>query len=469
MATISSPGIGSGLDVKSIVAQLVALERQPLTKLQVQAATVQTKISAFGEVKSLISKLSDAASKLASLTAFNVVSATSSNTAAVTASAVGGTLPTAFNVEVQGLAKAQATASAALLPIGGALGPGTLRLELGQWSVGAATFTPGSGTPVDVTIVATDTVSTIASKINGANAGVTATVLTDASGERLLLQSKNTGDLAGFRLTTTDDDGNNTDNAGLSRLVFGSTMTTQGADAKATVNGIAVTSATNTFATSVSGVTFNALQVTTAPVTVTVSQDKAAIRKSVDEFVTAYNAVNKYLSEATKYDAATKTAGLFQGDSTALGLQNALRGVLQSATAGSAFQRLADIGITQQRGGDLLVDSTKFTASLDKLEDVKKLFINSGTNPLTDGVAVKFKALTKGLLATGGFFSSKDAALNRSLERNSDDQDRLNEKVARIEAQLNRRYSALDVQLSSLNALNAYVAQQVTAWNKTTS
>ncbi len=199
MATISSPGIGSGLDVKSIVSQLVAIEKQPLDKLKLQAATVQTKISAFGQIKSMVSTLADAAGKLTSVTGWNAVSATSSNSAAVSATAIGGTLPTTFSVEVQGLAKAQATASASLLPVGGALGAGTLRLELGQWSVSPASFTPGAGVPVDIDVTASDTVFDIASKINGANAGVTATVLSDASGERLLLRGKNTGEEAGFR------------------------------------------------------------------------------------------------------------------------------------------------------------------------------------------------------------------------------------------------------------------------------
>ena len=127
MATISSPGVGTnGLDVKSIISQLVALEKKPLDTLKLQAATVNTKISAFGQIKSLVSTLQDAASKLTSVTGWNGVSTTSSDSKYVSATAVGGTLPTTFSVEVQGLAKAQATASAALLPVGGALGAGTL-------------------------------------------------------------------------------------------------------------------------------------------------------------------------------------------------------------------------------------------------------------------------------------------------------------------------------------------------------
>lgn len=476
MATISSPGVGTnGLDVKSIISQLVTLEKRPLDTLKLQAATVNTKISAFGQIKSLVSTLQDAAGKLTSVTGWNGVATTSSDSKFVSATAVGGTLPTTFSVEVQSLAKAQATASAALLPVGGALGSGTLRLELGKWSVAPASFTPGSGQPVDITISASDKLSDVASKINGANAGVTASVLSDASGERLLLRSKSTGEEFGFRLSVMEDgdtdpqSAGNTDATGLSRLVNGATVTQVAANAKATVNGIAVSSATNTFASTISGVTFKAEQVTTAPIDITVSKDNSAIQSNIDGFVKAYNAINQLLQDATKYDAATKSAGLLQGDSTAVALQNSLRNAIQSVTTGGgAFQRLADIGITQQLGGDLVVDSSKLTKALsENPDDVKNLFRNTGGGA-ANGIAVQLKALTTNLLSNDGFFKSKDATLQLSLKRNSQDQTRVNEKVEAFEKRITQRYNALDTQLSSLNGLNAYISQQVTAWNKST-
>jgi flagellar hook-associated protein 2 len=474
MATISSPGVGTnGLDVKSIITQLVALEKRPLDTLKLQAATVNTKISAFGQIKSLVSALSDAAGKLSSVTGWNGVTTSSSDSKYVSATAVGGTLPTAFSVEVQSLAKAQATASAALLPVGGALGAGTLRLELGKWSVAPASFTPGTGQPVDITISASDKLADVASKINGANAGVTASILTDASGERLLLRSKSTGEEAGFRLSAMEGgdtdplSAGNTDASGLSRLVNGNTVTQAAANAKATVNGIAVSSATNTFASTISGVTFKAEQVTTSPIEITVGKDEAAVKANIDEFVKAYNAINQLLQDATKYDAATKSAGLLQGDSTAVGLQSSLRNAIQSVTTGGgAFKRLADVGITQQLGGDLVVDSTKLSKALSQNpDDVKNLFRNTGGGA-ADGIAVQLKALTTQLLSNDGFFKSKDATLQLSLKRNGQDQTRVNEKVDAFEKRITQRYTALDTQLSSLNGLNAYISQQVAAWNK---
>lgn len=470
MATMSSPGIGSNLDIKSIVSQLVALEKKPLEKLQLAAATVQTKISAFGQIKSLVSSLSDAVSKLSSVTGWNAVSASSSDTSAVTVSAIGGTQPTSFNVEVQTLAKVQSSYTAPLLPVGGAIGAGTLRLETGKWSGAPASFAAGSGTPVDLTISASDTVSDIASKINGANAGVTATVLNDASGERLLLRGKNTGENAGFRLSVTSDaDGNPADALGLSRLVTGSTIDQYAANAAATINGIPVSSTTNTFADKVSGVTFTAVKATTAPVTLTIVKDTSTVQKNIEAFIKAYNDVNNILNEATKYDAATKTGGLLQGDATALSLQSALRAAVQSFSAGSSvFGRLSDVGISALRGGNLELNSAKLSSAMEKMDDLKALF-SSSTPGSAEGIAVRIKGLTKTLLASEGFFESKDATLKRTLDSNAKDQAKVNDKASRVEAALNRRYSALDTQLNSLTSLNNYLTQQITQWNKSSN
>ena len=470
MATISSPGIGSGLDVKSIVSQLVAIERQPLGKLQVQAATVQSRISAFAQVKSLISTLSDAASSLNSLTTYNAVKAASSNSKAVAASAVGGTTANSFAVKVDKLAKSQATASAALLPVDAAIGAGTIRLQLGTWSQAPTLFTAQIGVnPVDIVVGAADTVADVASKINGASASVTATVLNDSSGQRLLLRSRSTGEAAGFELSIVSDaDGLPADAAGLSRLVVGSSID-YAENAQIQINNIAVSSASNTFTDVISGVTLTAGEVSATAVEVTVQSDKAVAKAAVDKFVSAYNAVNLLLNDLTKYDPSSKASGLLQGDSTAIGFQSSLRGMLQSTTAGSAYQRLADIGVTQILGGNLAVDSGKLDTALANGDEVKKLFRNDNGNTLTNGVALKFKTFSQGVLAADGFFSAKDATLKRSLELNAKDQTRLTEKVARIETQLNRRYSALDVQLNSLTALNSYITQQVAQWNRSTT
>ena len=215
-----------------------------------------------------------------------------------------------------------------------------------------------------------------------------------------------------------------------------------------------------------SGVTFKAEQVTTSPIDITVTKDNSAVQKNIDDFVSAYNAINQLLQDATKYDNATKSGGLLQGDSTAITLQNSLRNALQSVTTGSSvYQRLADVGITQQRGGDLAVDSSKLSAAMDNMDELRNMFRSTGAGD-AEGIAVRIKKVASDLLSSEGFFKTKDDVLKRSLERNAKEQTRVNEKASRVEAQLNAKYSALDAKISSLNALNAYIGQQVTTWNK---
>jgi flagellar hook-associated protein 2 len=457
MATISSLGIGTnGLDVRSIVEQLVALEKKPLDKLKLDAATTQTKITTFGQIKSLVSSLQDAVGRLTSVTGWNAVSATSSAKDYVSASAIGGTQATSFSVEVQSLARARATASQSL-PAGAALGEGTLSFTV-------------NGTAVDIEVGAADTLAGIAGKINGSAAGVTATILNDGSGERLLLTSKATGLDGAFALTISDVDGNDADDLGLSRLLFNTTETKAAANAAATINNIPVTSSTNTFTNVVSGVTLTVAKETEVgkPVTITVAPDSSAVRANIEAFVKAYNDINGVLNEATKFDQATGVGGLLQGDSTTLALQNALRAAVQSVTSGGAFSRLSDVGISAQRGGNLEVDATKLSKALEQPDALKTLFSSTGTGS-AEGIAVRLKSVTTALLATDGFFKRKDDSLNRMLDENTKDQERVNNKVSRIETQLNRKYSALDTQLSSLNALNNYLTQQINQWNKSTS
>lgn len=473
MASFSSIGVGLGgsVDVNGLIKASVDAVKLPITRangLNDQAKFTEAKISTFGKLQSLVSSLQSAAGRLASVTGWNAVSASSSNDKAVSATAIGGTVETTFSVEVSALAKAQVATSDALTS-NTAVGAGSLKIELGRWSGGS--FTRGTGSAPDIVVVATDTLADIAGKINGANAGVTATIVTDVSGQRLMLRGKNTGEDAGFRLAVTDADGDLGDGAGLSRLANGLAAdpgVNAAANATARINGLFnVTSATNTFENAVAGVTFKASQVTTAPVDITVVKDASAVKKNVEDFVIAYNAANQALNELTKYDKATGVGGLLQGDSTAVALQNQLRNVVQSMSSSTGpYQTLSSIGLGIVQGGDLSIDGSKLDAALKNPDAVKALFIGAdGSAATADGVAEKIKTATSQLLDSAGFFASKDKQLKAVLERNAKEVARINDRADGTEALLKARYTALDSQMSRLNALNAYIGQQVTAWN----
>lgn len=490
MATISSTGIGSGLDVNSIVSQLVALEKQPLKTLALKATNVQAQMSAFGQVQSQFAALTDVASRISAAGVWSARNASSSNTSAATITATAAANATSFSLDVDALAQQQSVSSAALTP-GTMPGAGTLTLQLGTWGAGGASFAASAAASVSVIVQATDTISAIATKINGANAGVVATVFNDGTNERLLLQSKNTGGAAGFRLQASDNLGVPiTSNTGLGQLAFDPAtgafgMATAGIpvqygqDAKARINGLSVTSSTNTLTDNIPGVTIKLVATTTtsyglpgevkSPLTMSISEDVTPAVKNVSDFVTAYNDLNKTLSDLTRYDAATKTAGLFQGDSSVVGLQNVLRNMLNSTSQGGAYQRLADVGLERQLDGSLTINIARLSkAANDGTTSLQQLFTTNNSNPLTNGFALKFAELGRGVLASGGPVANRATALKNALDRNSKEQTKVNERATLVEARLKQRYSALDAQMGQLTALNAYVAQQVTLWNRST-
>ena len=482
MATISSTGIGSGLDVNSIVSQLVALEKTPLKTLALKASNVQAQISAFGQVQAQFSTLADVGARISVASTWGARSASSSNTSSATITAAATANATSFRLDVDALAQQQSGSSAAVAP-GAIPGAGTLTLQLGAWSSGGAAFTPGTAASVNVTVLATDTIAAIATKINGANAGVVATVFNDGTNERLLLQSKNTGAVAGFRVQSADPalaglvfDPQNKPGVGMAAAGI---PVQYGQDAKARINGMEVTSATNTLTDNIPGVTIKLVSTTTSgygtagevksPITMAISEDVTPAVKNVSDFVTAYNTLNKSLTDLTKYVAATKTAGLFQGDSSVVGLQNILRNMLGSASLGASSQHLSDVGLERQLDGSLTINTSKLSAAANDGTTLQQLFTANNNDPLTNGFALKIRDLGRGVLTSGGSVNAKIAALQKNLDTNNTAQTKVNDRATLFEARLRKQYSALDAQMASLNALNAYVTQQVASWNKSTA
>lgn len=476
MATISSAGLGSGLDVTSIVSSLMAIEKQPLTKLQTAASKIETKLSAYGKVQSYASALRDAAAKLAKSSTWGSTTSTSSDATVVSASSNSTTAQSgAYSISVSALAANQAVASTAFTDKTATVGSGSLSIQLGSWNAGSTAFTPKSGSSaVNVTIAATDTLSDIRDKVNNAGAGVTATIVTDASGARLVMRSKETGEENGFRIQATDDDGTHANASGLSSLAYdpagGTTAmsrTQAAANAQATVNGLSVTSATNTLTDAVEGVTLKLNKVSASPVEVAVATDTSTLKTAVTDFAKAYNDLANYLTSQTKYDSASKTGATFQGDSAMNALRSGLR-ALGTGNAGtsSTLTRLAAIGLDPQADGSLKTDSAKLDAAVANVDELKKMFVSSGT---TDGMGIKFRQWADNLLGVDGAVTSRQTSLQGQKSANTKAQDRFNERLTTIEARLNKQYSALDTTMSKMNGLSSYVSAQLTALSNSSS
>lgn len=476
MATISSPGLGSGLDVNSIVSQLVALERRPIALLQQQKSALQAKLSSFGLLQSYTVNVHDAVARLAKPELWEKTKATSSDPGTVTvtssATATGGS----YSIEVSQLAQAQGLASAAYASDDAAVGSGTLHLQLGSWNADKTAFTPKSGTSVvDIPIEpGTDSLEKVRTAINGANAGVTASIIRDASGSRLVLRSTATGEENAVRITANADAPAAPGDPTLDDLVFdppsglGSTTETLAArNASATINGLAVSSASNTLSGVVEGLTLTLAKTTTAPVQVGVALDNAAMRTAVDDFVKAYNEINRYIADQTKYDADKKVGGVLQGDTATRSLQGQLRTALSAGSgASSSFARLSDIGIRLQKDGSLSVDGAKFDVALANPVAVQAAFTSNPEGEANDGFAVRIKALAALLTGSEGLVSTRTQGLRDSISRSDKQIERYEERVAQTEARLLRQYSALDTSLNRINGLGSFVSQQIELWNK---
>lgn len=478
MATITSLGVGSGLDLNTMLTQLVAIERKPIEQMQTEAKRMQTQVSTLGQMTSLLSTLRDAATALTSTTLWRRSTATSSNEAAV--STVGGSTAAAGNyaVRVGSLASPQtAVSTSGWTSATELVGSGTLTLEVGAWDAGNTAFTPKSGTTaVTLTVTATDTLQSLRDKINALGAGVTASVVTDANGTRLALRSSASGVDNGFRVTAADDDGNGTDAAGLSRAVFdppsGATsmaLAQPGTNATATVNGVFIVSASNDLTGVVEGMTLRLRQVTDpASVDIAVAADTAAVKEAVQKFADAYNALATAIADNTKYDPATKIGGVLQGDSTVTGLLGRLRGVLnESSGASGAFGRLSDLGLQLQRDGTLKIDSARLDTALANLPEMRKALSNTDALvPANNGFMRRFVTLATDVLGVDGSLTTRTAGLRAQITRNGEKQERLEARVERFRERLTAQFTAMDANLSRLNALQAYVTQQIAALQK---
>jgi flagellar hook-associated protein 2 len=472
MATITSTGIGSGLDVSAIISQLMAVESRPLTLLQEAKTDLNSQLSTFGKLQSYTSALRDASQKLASLSIWKQTVATSGDTSAIAVSTDSSAAISDYAISVQSLAKQQTLSSQ---PLAG-VNEGTLTIELGAWTGSAEprTFAPKSGaSAVQITIGAGETsLAAVRDKINAAGAGVTASIVTDASGSRLALRSSTTGAENGFRITAgeTIDDGSAA--TGLSALVYDATqvgastmaLNQSAANATATINGIGVSSATNTLTGVADGLTLTLQKETTDDVAVSVKGDREGLKSAITGFTKAFNDLAAFIRDQTKYDPETKVGGALQGDRTAVGLQSQLRGVLNAPTsASSVYTRLADIGITMQKDGTLATDSTKLESALDNPAELKKLLFTDGANSDASGFMDRFRDLGDALLTTDGAFDARTDALNAMIKRNDTSQAMMQNRLTQTEKRLRKQYETLDTNIAKLSGLSNYLTGQLAA------
>lgn len=415
---LSSPGIGSNLDINGIVTQLMAVEGRRLTTLQTQEASYQAKVSAFGQVKSAFSSFQTAVSSLATVQQFQATTANSSDATVLSAKATGSATPGSYALEVSKLAQAQKLVAPGQASSSSTIGTGTITFEFGT-IVGpkdasgkftepvrdaatgkytSAIFNASGADTKSVTIGPNSgSLAGIRDAINGAQMGVTATIVNDGGDlpHRLVLTNSATGAASSMKISVSGD-------AGLADLLnhdpttpapvpgnpgatvagqhLSETMAAQ--DAVMTIDGLAVKKPSNTITDVIAGVTLNLTKTNAgAPTTVSVARDNASVVAAVNKFVSAYNTINKTFTDASAYDATTKTAAILNGDSSIRSAQAQLRSVLASPIGGGygAFSRMSEIGVSMQKDGTLTLDSAKLNKALESnFNDVAGLFAAAG-------------------------------------------------------------------------------------------
>lgn len=455
MATsVSGTSAGStGLDVASLVTQLVAAERAPDDKRLTRAdAKLTTQLTAVSQLKGGLSAFQSALTSLKDASSYIVRNVALSDTASLSASASSAAAQGGYDVEVIQLAKAAQLGSGAFA--GGStsvVGTGTLLISMGS-----------NGFTVNVDS-SNNTLAGIRDAINTAttNTGVQATLLTGTAGSKLVLTGSQTGGTNAITVSASGGDG------GLSQLSYSpSTPLTNGLsviqaaqDASIKVSGFAVASATNTVTTAIDGVTLNLIKATPGTTTtVSVSNDTGTVQSRISNFVSAFNTLEKQIASLRAYDPATQKAGPMLGDAMLNGIEAQLRRILSAPVAGANgnYTTLTSLGITSGLDGTLSIDATKLQKAL-----AAGTTMVSGVFGGPNGVATKLSDYLTAQLASTGQIAARNDSISRQQKSLLAQKDALNARMAVIQSRYQTQFSALDTMLQKMQSTSSYLAQQL--------
>lgn len=473
-------GIGSGMDIKGVVGAIVAAEKAPKdAQLQRLESKTTTQLTSLGQLKSAISNFQSGLSALNSPSSFLARSVSSSDSAIATSTASQSAVAGTYKVEVNQLASGSKVALAAVSSDPAAkLSAGTLTVSVGTKSL-------------DITVDATNnTLSGVRDAINksGNELGVTATIISDDQGSRLVLTSNQKGEGKDV-VVSVSNEGSAEGAIPLGSLAFkgdavkpvapvesdpdydsklASYQLNQAAyeksgrtlavaqSAKFTIDGLAVTRDTNSISDVVSGLSFD-LKATGAT-TLAVSLDEGGVKKNVEKFVEAYNTLVSFINAETKVtpvnDTSKPVVGALVGDSSARALISSVRSQLVSPQGSGSLKALADMGITTKKDGTLEMDSAKVSKAItNDFEGVAAYF--TGDTGLTTRLGNVLKPYTDG----GGILQSRTDALQSTINK-VDEQKKAHEtRMKGVEERLFKQFNAMDSLVAQLMNTSSSLTQ----------
>lgn len=439
---ISASGLGTGLDIKSLVDQLVSAERQPaVTRLDTLQAKASSRLSAIGTLKSALSIFRDAVAKLKNVDSLQSRTVTTSEDDIVSVSATSAAAPGTYSVEVLSRASTHKLASGAFASADTVVGTGTLSITVN-----------GKTDTIDITDK-NSTLAAIRDAINSSdgNPGVRAALVTADDGVHLLLGSTAAGVDQAIRIDAVEP------GSGLEALEFGTGTSNAlvekqaATDAQVKIDGYTVSASGNTLDSAIDGLSIDLLKAAPGTtVDVTVATDNTPVQAAVQKFADAYNGLVDTITKLTSYNASTKTSGALLGDATVRNLQGALRRALATASGGSgnAFGTLADIGIQGSVSGKLTLDASKLGKALNQdIGAVGRLF-GSATTGFSDRIGTTLDQL----LNTGGSLATSEQTLQSQLKDISSRRDDLDRRMAQVQARYQKQFDAMDTLVQQLNS-----------------
>lgn len=460
MPLFTSAGVGSGLDLESIISSTLQATDQPKqVKFNRQESQYDAELSALGAVKSALSKFDDVVSKLSDSDLFDkrVANLTQPESGdLISFSSTDNSTNGSFDVEVIDLAQGSRAVSAN--------GAFTSSDQVINTTESTLSFAAGDKS-FDLTIAADSTLEDIRQQINDSadNFGVTANIINTGTEAKLVFNSDVTG--TGNDLSVTND---NAELDALSTQAFGGgaggmsiAAEDQAADAQIEIDGIVATSSSNTFTDVIQGSTITALKesVNNETTQVEIARDREGVSKLIDEFVKAYNGVVDIMDKATAFDASNGNSAPLNGDSLVRGLKNQMVNVLTSNVEGAGdFSNLFDIGLSLNEDGKLEKDN--LVRSVDEAMDEDfnafgKIFSNES------GIASRFEGLMDNYIESQGAITFREDSLNQRLDGIEEDRLAHDYRMQQMEARLREKYSGLDVMLAQMQSTQSFLSAQL--------
>ncbi len=452
---LSAAGIGSGLDVDSIVSQLMTFERRPLVSLQNQLTDIDARVSAYGELKSALATFQSAMKDLSTPAALKVFTTTSGNDEVFTASATSTAAASSFQIDVVRLAERHKFASAEMLDTDTIGGKNNDALNIQVGSDPANTLT--------VDLSTASTLGDIRDAINtdAANPGVTATLVFGNDGnQKLVLTARDSGAENALTISSSglSNPGNGNGNGNGAGTDFGFQEinniggNTALLDAEISVDGYSVTRASNTIDDVITGVTLDLHNADPGiPYTLDIARDTAAVAESVQAFADAYNGMMTSIDTLRDKGLAT--------DSALFSIERGLRGVINTPASGlsSGYAYLAQIGVTFSREGIMTVNTAAVESVLvNNFNAVSELFSTDG-----QGFANRLDTQVDGWLDIDGLINGRTDGLDSQKRLLQTREQSLEYRMGQIEAGLYAQFTRLDTLLGNMQGTSDYLGQQL--------